>query len=95
VSIASPSAAMLVIPVKAIGTGLPEIFGAQITVPGISDPGPDAIGFIVGNAWFWSYFGLNFSYFLPFLPFEKQRLTLEPLYLELCNFLFDILEFHS
>jgi hypothetical protein len=51
---------MLFIPVKAIGTGLLEISGAQITVPGVPDAGPDAIGFIVGNACFldllWSGF---------------------------------------
>jgi G:T-mismatch repair DNA endonuclease (very short patch repair protein) len=45
---------MLVIPVKAIGTGLPEIFGAHVTLPGIPDVEPDAKGFIFAHACFWT-----------------------------------------
>jgi hypothetical protein len=81
--------------VIAIGTGLPEIFGVQITVPGIPDAELDAKGFFVGNACFWSCFGVTSSYFLLFLPFGRQMFTFEPLYLEICNFLFDFLGFHS
>jgi hypothetical protein len=46
VSIASPRAAMLFVPVKAIGKGLLDIFGAQITAPGVPDSGSHYIGFL-------------------------------------------------
>jgi hypothetical protein len=65
---------MLVIPLKAIGTGLSEIFGAKITAPVTPDAGPDAIGFVVGHAWFWSCFGLISSFFLIFWGFTARSL---------------------
>jgi hypothetical protein len=74
--------------VKAIGIGLPEIFGAQITAPGVSDSGLHYVGFLRG---FLPCFLLvlllsDFSLHFPVPPFEMKTLTLEPLYLEYVNF---------
>jgi hypothetical protein len=89
VSIASPRAAMLFAPLKAIGKELPEIFGAQITASGVPDSGSHYIGFLgVSLPCLLLVLLLSdlFLYF-PVPPFEMKTLTLEPLYLEYVNFL--------
>jgi hypothetical protein len=65
------------------GTGLPEIFGAQLTAPGVPDAGPDGIGFIAYHACLWFWFGLILPYFLLLLPFGMTVFTLDALYFEM------------
>lgn len=66
---------------KAIGMGLPKLFGVHILLLCVPDGEHETTGFNVCPIGFWSYFG-PISFLFPVLPFWNESIYPELLYIE-------------